>query len=328
MGRPGIVSSRYANKIQQEADLVLVFGARLDMGQVAYQYKNFAPNAKKIIFDVDKNEFSKYNDMVGEVETFQCSVDAVFPALNKHFRKRVVADRQRGRWLKYCRDLKEKFNLREEHEKNDNFTYYKVIPHIEKALTEDHIVVHGSSGSCSEMTCQALELHQNTRVIGTHGLGSMGFGLPAAIGAHYATGKKVVCIEGDGSLAMNLQELELLNRYNLPICVIILNNDGYASIRNTQNKLFDGKLFGSNPRSGLSIPEYEHIVRSFGLMYQEVYYEEDSRLSVSINNLSYPVVYEIMLNTSDTISYPRTFVKKLEDGTLTTMPMEQLSPEL
>ena len=320
MGRPGIVASRYANEIQQECDLLLCLGARLDLGQVAFNYENFAPKAQKIIFDIDENESTKWA-RIKNTSFGHYNLESVIPELLES--SNVLP---KTPWLEHCQTLKKKYNLKEEHSKNPNFNYYKILNHIEEGLQDGDIIVHGSSGSCSEMTCQALETNKDIRVIGTHGLGSMGFGLPAAIGAHFATGKRIICIEGDGSLAMNIQELELIKRYNLPICIIVLNNNGYSSIVNTQNKLFDGKHFGSNPASGLTLPNYRDIAIAFEIDYYHINSSTIKEPYTNMLQVRRPVIHEVFLDEKDTVSYPRTHTKMI-DGQITTMPMEDLWPE-
>lgn len=323
LGRPGIIASRYANKIQQECDLFLSIGARLDLGQTAFNPNKIAPNAKKYIVDVDNNELSKFS---AENTTKICTdayhfVKSMIPIAKSHIPKH-------NKWLSYCHEVKQTYDLKKEHLNDEIFNYYKVLPFLSDALYENTILVHGSSGTCSEVTCQALELKHHTRVVGTHGLGSMGFGLPAAIGAWYATGKKIVCVDGDGSFAMNIQELAILEQGNMDIHIIILNNNGYASIRNTQSKLFkDKEYFGSDPQSGLNLPNYEKLAEVFDISYYSVYNTSDLKYLENIKRKNIcPCIYEIFLDEVNTQSFPRTKTQKQEDGSIITLPMEDMYP--
>ena len=326
-GRPGIVTSRYANKLQQESDLFISFGARLDLGQVAFNYPNFAPSARKIIFDVDERELTKWID-IPKAGIYGGHLKYIIPKLLDHVKRTFAGYNPDAEWPQYCELVKQRNSLKKEHAKDRAFNFYKVLPYIADGLTNDNMIVHGSSGTCSEATCQALEPKIKTRVIGTHGLGSMGFGVPAAIGAHYATGKQIICIEGDGSLTMNLQELQVLLSNELPICIIVLNNNGYASIRNTQDKLFKREQFGSGPSSGLELPNNIDIASTFGLNYHMI--TDETQLTVIphiLQHITRPTMIEVFVDSHDTVTYPRTHTKVQADGTITTMPMEDLWPE-
>ena len=325
-GRPGIVASRYANKIQQESDLILCLGARMDLGQVAFSYENFAPHSHKIIIDVSNEELKKW-DGIDNVCTYCCDLSFFSSASSNYLKK----SKSWSWWLEHCLSLKKKYNLDKERECNSidkdhlyNYTFYNMLPVLAKYITNHDVIVHGSSGSCSEMTCQALKLYNKTRVIGTHGLGSMGFGVPAAIGAYFATHKHIICIEGDGSLAMNMQELELIHRYSLPINIFVINNNGYASIRNTQDKFFDGNWFGSSPSVGLTLPNYQNIAKAFNLSYVSV--SKPNELKSILQHHKWPTIIELYVDMFKVRSYPRTFTKMV-DGKITTMPMDQLWPE-
>lgn len=326
LGRPGIIASRYANKIQQECDLFLSVGARLDLGQTAFNPNKIAPNAKKYIIDVDNNELSKFS---AENTTKICdNVGHFIQSVNYVVEKTYRPTEKHTTWLSYCHEVKQTYDLKKEHLNDEIFNYYKVLPFLSDILDENTILVHGSSGTCSEVTCQALELKHPTRVVGTHGLGSMGFGLPAAIGAWYATGKKIACVDGDGSFAMNIQELARLEQGNMDIHIIILNNNGYASIRNTQSKLFkDGKFFGSDPQSGLNLPNYEKLAEAFDIPHYSVYNIDDLKYLENIKRKNIgPYIYEIFLDEVHTQSFPRTQSQKQEDGSMTTLPMENMWP--
>ena len=323
IGRPGIIASRYANKIQQECDLFLSIGARLDLGQTAFNPNKIAPNAKKYIVDVDNNELNKFS--AENTKTICDNASHFIQSMHYVATKTCRPTEKHTTWLSYCHEVKQIYDLKKEHLNDEIFNYYKVLPFLTDILDENTILIHGSSGTCSEVTCQALELKHSTRVVGTHGLGSMGFGLPAAIGAWYATGKKIVCVDGDGSFAMNIQELALLEDRCMDIHIIILNNNGYASIRNTQSKMFDGRFFGSEPSSGLKLPHYATIAKSFDMSYYPIYDIQDLKMLKNISHKG-PHIYEIFLDEVNTQSFPRTKTQKQEDGSIITLPMEDMYP--
>jgi acetolactate synthase I/II/III large subunit len=265
-GRPGSISSRYANSILQTCDLLISIGARMDYPTVAYDYNNFAPNAKKVIVDIDKNEINK---LAFEKElVFNCDAKIFLEKLIKNKNKINKIDLEKIKWLHYCIELKEKHPicLPEYYESETFVNPYVFIEELSKQLNSDDIIVAASSGSASEMMCQTFKIKEAQRFICSNGLGSMGYGLPAAIGACFASDKKrrVILVEGEGSFNMNLQELELVKRYNLPIVMFIWNNNGYKSIRDTHQKFF-GNVVASDKESGLTFPELCNIASAYKL---------------------------------------------------------------
>lgn len=233
-GRPGIAGQRGANIVQQSADLIICVGARMDIGQVGYDAKLFAPKAKKLVIDIDEAEASKY---VGEDGPWS-------PALGAPYgQERAVCDgaeflrglansygypvltKKECSWWSWCRSMHKKHRPRN--------AFYDQLSEL---LQPDDVIVCGSSGTAAESTLQHIKIKRGQRLIFSPGLGSMGFGLPAAIGAQLATGRRVICIEGDGSFAMNSYELETLRHMQLPIKLFVIANGGYASILNSQHK--------------------------------------------------------------------------------------------
>lgn len=220
-GRPGIAGQRGANIVQQSADLIICVGARMDLGQTGYDVSKFAPNAKKLVIDIDEAEAKKHR-----WEHAVCD-GAEFLRELIQYRPFPAIERQAGfrDWYTWCKATHVKYRPRN--------AFYDTLSEL---LQPDDVIVCGSSGAAAESTLQHISIKQGQRLIFSPGLGSMGFGLPAAIGAQLATGKRVVCIEGDGSLAMNSYELETLRRLDLPIKLFVICNGGYASIVTSQNR--------------------------------------------------------------------------------------------
>jgi acetolactate synthase-1/2/3 large subunit len=325
VGRPGGVASRGANFNQQNSDLIICLGARLDHGQLAYQSKFFAREAKKIIVDIDNAEIDKLGLNVDFSINNGCEVFLQSMLDNIDKIKINTED-----WLKFCKDLYKKYPicLDSYYEQKDYVNNYVFIEELSKTLPENSLVVPGSSGACSEVTMQALKIKQGTRVFNSEGLGSMGFGIPAAIGACLASSHKTICIDGDGGFFMNFQELELIKRYNLPIILFILNNNGYGSIKLTQKNHFKNFLVASDPESGLTLPSISKTAKLFDIDYKLISNNKEliSELSDILKHNSSMIV-ELMIDPNH-MTLPKASVYKTKDGLFATRPMEELQPFL
>jgi len=326
IGRPGAIGQRAANFAQQNSDLIITIGARLDLGQVAYNYKNFARGAKKIIVDIDENEIRKISTRVD----LGFSMDAKEFLL--HLFKasgRIKIDT--SSWLKRCIDWKERYPvfIPDFEKAQSGVNTYKLIEVLSDLLTAKDILVPGSSGSCSEITMQAFKVKKGQRVLSSPGLGSMGFGLPASIGACIASGlKRTVCIVGDGGLQHNIQELELLKRYCLPIKVFVLNNNAYASIRATQEKFFKGHLVACDPSSGVTLPDTIRISQAYGLKaFKIVSHSSIEKRVQRVLNCKGPVICDVKIDPA-VVTQPRVVSVMTSSGKMASKPMEDLWPFL
>lgn len=303
IGRPGSVGQRGANFAQQNTDLIICIGARLDVGQVAFSYDNFARKAKKVIVDIDKNEINK----------IATKIDIEFNAdagefLGAFLGKIDEVSIDTSEWLEICRGWKKKYPvvLPEYQEDKKYVNTYVLIDTLSKLLGNNDVIVPGSSGSCSEITSQAFRVKLGQRLLNSPGLGSMGFGLPASIGACIASGRKrTICLIGDGGLQHNIQELELLKRYQLPVKLFVLNNNAYASIRATQSRYFNGNLVACDPSSGLTLPDTIKISSAYGLKTFRLDSHDGIEDKVSeILNYDGPVVCEVVVDP-DLLTQPK-----------------------
>jgi acetolactate synthase I/II/III large subunit len=325
VGRPGGVGQRGANFNQQNSDFILVIGARLDHGQLAYQPHFFAREAVKCIVDIDKNEINKLEINVD----FPIESDAklFLSELNKRIPKLNISS-----WLTHCKKLYEKYPviLSDYLETNkSNINNYAFIEYLSELLPENSLLIPGSSGACSEVTMQAFKTKKGTRIYNSEGLGSMGFAIPASIAGCIASNKKeTICIDGDGGFFMNIQELELAHRYNLPIKFFILNNNGYGSIKTTQNSHFGGNLVASDPSSGLTLPSIELNALAYKIQYTRI--ENQNNLKEDLEkvlNIKGPVICELIIDPNHK-TFPKASVYKKSDGSFSTRPMEDLAPFL
>lgn len=326
-GRPGSIASRGANFIQQNSDWIMTIGARLDLAQTAYDHKNFARAAKKVIVDIDPAEINKLKmkidlPIIADAKVF---INEFIRQINK------IKNVERSNWLIYCKKLKEKYPviLPEYRKPQDMVNPYYLIDVLSELMTEDDLFVPGSSGACAEMTMQAFRVKKGQRVQNTPGLGAMGFGLPASFGACLASGgKRTISVIGDGGLQHNIQELETLARLNLPIKLFILNNNGYGSIRNTQNRYFSGRLVCCDPSSGLTLPDTCKVAEAYGLKTVRIKDQKDLKKQVkNVLEAEGTIICEVMVET-EMQTAPRVSSEVRPDGSIISKPMEDMWPFL
>ena len=324
VGRPGIIASRGANFVQQTCDCLLILGTRLDLCQTGFDSAHFAPLAKKMMVDIDETEIDKLD----------CPVEKYVMDAATLVRAMLASDfapLSCGEFLKKAKDWQKKYPvILPEYcrENGNNVTLYHLIKELADVIESGDVFVPGSSGACAEVTMQAYPVKTGVRVQNTPGLGSMGFGLPACMGACLASGKKrTFCVIGDGGLQHNIQELETLRRLNLPVKLFVLNNGGYGSISGMQKARFDGRYVACDAQSGLTLPDLKKIAFAYGLEYVKI----DSPALLK-ERLAYaaaqetPVVVEVMIDTVPTA--PRQASQMGENGEMIPMPMENLTPFL
>ncbi|MBF0558425.1 MAG: thiamine pyrophosphate-binding protein [Nitrospirae bacterium] len=326
-GRPGSITSRGANFVQQNADFILVLGARLDLPQVGHSYSNFARAAVKVVVDIDEYEIKKIDTKI--------DVPIVSDAgeFLKEFAVKLngVKLRDISAWVSRCKIWKSKYPviLPEYLGESKYVNTYALIDVLSDILTADDLIVPGSSGSCAEITPQAFRVKKGQRIINSPGLGSMGYGLPQSMGVCLSSGsKRTVCIIGDGGLQHNIQELETLHRLNIPLKLFVLNNNGYAAIRGTHNRFFDGRLVCCDPSSGLTLPDTCKIAAAYGLKTVRISDQKNLRHEVSdVLNMEGPVVCDVMIDP-DLQMAPKLSSMARPDGSMVSKPLEDLWPFL
>jgi len=271
-GRPGAVGQYAANRILQECDFLLVLGAKMDRDQTAYQLDKIAPKAKKYVVDVDETELQKYPDV-----WMKTNAD-----LGLYFRTVIPEPSDCHEWLHYCRALNVNHPVCHPiwwQQKDVN--YYCFLEELSNLASCEDVI----SPECSNT---APALYQSWRVKDGQeftyagALGAMGSGLPGAIGAALATDKRVLTVMGDGGFALNVQELEVIRRLNLPIKIFVIDNGGYSAIMNTQSAYF-GRLVGCNEESGLTLPDIFDVSIAFGL--PAVVIEENSQIKWTLETV-------------------------------------------
>ncbi len=319
-GRPGIIAQKHANIIQQQADLIISIGCRLDTGQTAFSQQTFGYDCKKIIVDIDQHQLNKLHNMKN---TNFINIDA------KQFIVRLIENSSLHNlnhtdWLSMCKDIRQKNIIEYSNINEYKINLYKFIEQLSQCLSSDAIIVVGSSGSCSEVTFQHIKLKDGQRIINTHGLGSMGFAIPSAIGVSVASKRPIVMIQGDGSFAMNVQELQVVADLGLNIKMFIINNNGYVSIRNTQNSMFDGNFVGSECNSGLHSLNIKKQAEAYSIQYISINSINEMQTKIKmVLEKNVPILCQVVAQDTHK-TYPRTIVKRNKDGSLYTMPMEEL----
>lgn len=259
-GRFGLLGQYTSNHIIQESDLVISLGSRLNPKMIGYDSSKFAPHATKFIVDIDINEIKKlkFNNKIG-----WCIDLRLFFKFIKDINVPDISIWQQK--VKHYRN-KEKLVL-DKHEKlQDYVSTYVFANKLEKYLKQDSTIVT-SDGTAHVVPLKTMTLRKQQRLFSNEGTAPMGYGLPAAIGAYYGNKKQIICIEGDGSIMMNLHELQTVRHNKIPMKLFIINNDGYLSIKLTQNSFFKGHLVASESSSGVSIPSFKELAKVFGFKY-------------------------------------------------------------
>jgi acetolactate synthase-1/2/3 large subunit len=332
-GRPGSIAHRYANFAVQTADLIVVLGCRLDLMQVAYDWAAFGRNARKIMVDVDANEIAKISPPIDVpvVADVGPVLGAILAGLHRDggLNSTHVADLQR--WVARCQTWKAAYPVVQERHRDlvDGVSTYVLAEELSARLTASDTVVIGSSGAGIEAFMLAYSAPLGQRVFLTGGLGAMGFGLPASIGACLAAGGvRTVLIDGDGGFQLNIQELATLHRLGLPIKIFVLDNDGYGSIRAMQRRHFDGRLVGADTSSGLVLPDILRVGEAYGI--RTAHAANHAELREVLDGVlagDDPVICSVA-GLEYEVAEPRVTSRLMPDGTIVSRPIEDLAPLL
>jgi acetolactate synthase-1/2/3 large subunit len=325
-GRPGSIAPRGANFALQNADLMLVIGARLDMALTGYAHENLARHAVKVMVDIDEAEIRKMRTPVHLPVVSDAG--AFLRELNRQLEGATMP--RYDPWVSRCADWKQRYPLMqpEYREVTDGVSTYCLSEAISTELTGEDVVVSGSSGSGIELFLLAFQAKDGQRVLHSRGLGAMGFGLPASIGACIGAGRvRTICVDGDGSFHMNAQELETIRRLGLPIKVFVINNNGYASIRSSQENYFQ-HLVAADSTSGLSLPDIKRVAEAYGLPSRSIASQQDLGRQVrEVLDTPGPIVCEVLAPAAEQRA-PRLSSAQRADGSMVSKPLEDLWPFL
>ncbi len=326
-GKPGTVALRAANFAVQNCDLLICIGTRLDNSVTAFNPGRFGRDARKVVVDVDPLELGKYTHRI-DLKVLAEARDFISAALA---RKAHVRGADRSAWIGRYQAWRARYALNggAPWPARGEISHFHLVDAFSRALPPGSLVLTGGSGLGVEAFWMTFANKPGQRVYTTSGLGSMGYGLPAMIGACMARGRApTIGIESDGSLMMNLQELATLRGLNLPVRLFIINNRGYASIRNTQRNYFAGRYVGTGPEAGLFMPDFVALAQALGLAAMRI--TDASELEAGIAEaLAHegPVVCDIAVIPDETL-WPKAIAVPQPDGTLLSMPLEDMTPLL
>ncbi len=325
-GRYGTVGNRMANFTVQNADLILAIGARLNIRAVSYNWEFFGREAKKVVVDIDENELNKHT----------LSADYKVKSDAKVFIEELLGALENStpilyaEWMEKCSMYKTQYptiELKRQQVEDfvDSYNFFDVISELTQS---DDVYIFGNGTACVS-SYQSLRLHAEQKVVVNSGCASMGYDVPAAIGACYAHGEKdVICVTGEGSLQMNIQELQTIIHNQLPIKLFILNNGGYISIRNTQNGFFKGHKVGADADSGVSFPDTIKIAEAYGFkavrIENQVNLKDDLKTVLSHKGA---IVCEIILSPAEKME-PKLSSEVNPDGKIVSKPLEDMFPFL
>ncbi len=322
-GRYGTIGNRAANFVVQNSDLIISIGARLNIRAVSYNWEFFGREAKKILVDIDQNELDK-KTIAADIK-----IKSDAKVFISDLRSALKDKLDFGAWLEICKNYRKNYPTIEPFRQNvkewvDSYNFFDVLSNHKRDL----VYVFGNGTACVS-SYQSLRIYENQKVVVNSGCASMGYDLPAAIGACFANGKKdTICVTGEGSLQMNIQEFQTIIHNRLPIKIFVLNNAGYISIRNTQNNFFKGHKVGSDQDSGVSFPNIVKLAEVYG--FEACRIENQLNLKGELEKiLSKPcaVVCEIMLSPTEKME-PKLSSKIKPDGKMVSKPLEDMFPFL
>ena len=325
-GRPSVTGDRSSNFIIQNADVLLTIGVRLGVRTVSYLFKAFARAAYKIIVDIDPAELKKptiFPDM-----PVHCDAKILLEEMARQLRGSPVP--QKENWIEWCHERRRRYPsvTPEWRAQKDYVNSFHFVDILSGELTSGDVIVL-ANGAANTCTFQAIKLKKGQRLFTNTGCAAMGYDLPAAIGACFANDhKQVICIAGDGSIQMNLQELQTIVHHKLPIKIFLLNNNGYTSIRLTQDAYFPGGYVAADPSSGVTFPDIQKICAAYGIQSNQAANHEELlekiRQTLAVPG---PALCEVMMAPNQPL-YPKLASEVKPDGTMVSKPLEDMYPFL
>lgn len=325
-GRQGTAGTRGGNFVVQSADLVISLASRLNIRQVSYNWENFAPDATLVYVDIDEAELMKPTLSVdfpihADIRDFLAKLNA---------RPEAFSAADRASWISWCHAINEKYPacLPEYRETRSPINMYVFFDELSRRLPAGQKIVSGNGSPCMA-GFQSIHIKEGTRLYHNSGIAPMGWGLPAAVGAAIALrGESIVCLEGDGSIMMNLQELETVAYNDLNVKVFVINNNGYHSIRITQTNIFDANFAGVDPDSGVGFPNWEKVADAFGFPFLRLESLDDLDKSLDRFLARDGFGFCEVVCGIDQFWAPKLGARTLPDGTMVSPSLEDMSPFL
>jgi acetolactate synthase-1/2/3 large subunit len=325
-GRQGTIGDRAGNFTVQNADLLLILGSRLNIRQTSYNWQSFAPHAFNIQVDIDAAEFHK--PTVRPDMAIHADLKAFLQELSFQCNDTKYSVGAHTSWLAWCRERVQRYPVVQDRQRQPGppLNPYYFVEQLSAKLDDDDVLICGNASSCI-VPFQAMRLRKNQRLISNSGSASMGYDLPAAIGAAFArSGKRVICLAGDGSIQMNIQELQTVVHHHLPLKIFILNNSGYLSMRMTQSGFF-GHLMGESAASGASLPDMVKVGCAYGI--PSIRIDRQSQLEQIDRALAAegPALIDVVLDPTQEFE-PRSRARQLPDGRIVSPNLEDMYPFL
>jgi acetolactate synthase-1/2/3 large subunit len=324
-GRAGIYGQRAANFVLQNCDLLLTIGTRLAVPQVGYDLSEFARAARIAVVDIDPLEARKH---VPRVEVPICADAGVF--MNALMNELPPKAPERVEWFRQCNVYRDKYPwVGPEHPDKDGFiNSYRFMEKLQRFFKPDQRITT-DMGTALLSGHQVLALKKGQRLMTSLGLGEMGYGLPSALGMSFASNHgEVMCLNCDGGMMMNLQELQTIVHHKLPIKILVFNNDGYLMIKHTQKALFKGRYSGTDRKSGVTCPDFSALAKAFNMpAYQIRTWEDLDRVMPQVQEHQEPVMCEVFMHPEQ-LFVPKLGLSPQKDGSIISPPLEDLSPFL
>ncbi|MGA7558606.1 MAG: thiamine pyrophosphate-binding protein [Terriglobales bacterium] len=325
-GRQGTIGDRAGNFTVQNADVLLILGSRLNIRQTSYNWQSFAPRAFKIQVDIDDAEFHK--PTVQPNLAIHCDLKQFLQELLRQCDAENYRPGAHAAWLAWCRERVQRYPVVQDRQRQSGppLNPYYFIEQLSARLADDDVIVCGNASSCI-VPFQAMRLRKGQRLFSNSGSASMGYDLPAAIGAAFARpGKRVICLAGDGSIQMNIQELQTVVHHRLPVKIFVLNNSGYLSMRMTQSGFFR-RLTGESAASGASFPDMVKVACAYGI--PSIRIDRQSQLEQIDRALATdgPALIDVVLDRDQEFE-PRSRARQLPDGRIVSPNLEDMYPFL
>lgn len=325
-GKPGTVGTRGGNFVVQNSDLLISLGCRMNIRMISYNKFDFGKNAYKIIVDIDENELKK--PTVKADMPIHANVKDVMKALTESDYEKK--NNEHDKWLAWCKKTNEKYpaTLPAYYDQEKPMNPYAFMTELFECLEEGDTIICGNGAACV-ITFQAADIKKEQRLFTNSGCAAMGYGFPAALGGAIAkNGKRVICIDGDGSFQMNLQELQTVVYNQLNMKILYLNNNGYHSIRQTQTNLFQPPLVGVCDGNGLSFPDAEKIAYAYGIPYFKIdSIKEAKKTMEEVLKTDGPVFCELVVDPAQNFE-PKLSSKVLPDGKIVSPELDDMFPFL
>lgn len=326
VGRIGIKGDRAGNLALQNADLLIVIGSSLPVAEIGYEYEQFARAAKKVVVDIDTTAHTK--DTIAIDLLFEYDAKKFLEHLSPLMAEHGIT--YSAQWLDRCISWRTRYPvcLPEYATLKDTVNLYYFVDRLSRKMHAEDIIVT-DAGSAFYAGCQAVKITRGMRYITSGGLATMGFSVPASIGACVAAGnRRVMCITGDGSFQLNIQELQTIVHHRYPVKMFVFNNKGYLSIRTTQSRFFENRLIGEGSTSGVSFPDLQKIAHAYGIPFYHIQNNRDlDPVLETVISTEGPAICEVMTPCDQEI-IPTVSSQKREDGSMVSKPLEDMYPFL